>query len=266
MTEATSFRLDGRVALVTGGGAGLGEAISLFFAEWGATVIVVDIDQNACEAVADRITQLRGRAVAATCDVSDERAVVNLVQDSIERLGRIDILVANAGIGLRSPAESVTSEQWDRVMSVNLRGSWLINREVGRHMIENQLRGSIINMASVSALIGLTTGISSYSASKGALIALTRTLAMEWAPHGIRVNAIAPTHFRTSLVSQAIEQDPRRQDYFEDNIPLGRLGEPEDIVGAALYLASSASSMVTGHVLAVDGGHSVGRVAPHRDH
>jgi gluconate 5-dehydrogenase len=250
------FDLQGSVALVTGGGQGLGQAISEGLAAYGAAVCVVDLDLEAARQVAEGIATSGGQASPVQCDVSQEEQATAAVKQAIDTYGKIDVLVANAGIGDRSPAETMTISQWDRVIAVNLRGVWLFDQAVGRHMIERQGPGSIINMASIAGQVGLTTGNANYAASKGGVIALTRTLAIEWAKYGIRINAIAPTHFRTPLVATAIERNPAVLEYFLGNIPLGRLGEGRDIVGAAVFLASSASAMVTGHVLNVDGGHT----------
>jgi NAD(P)-dependent dehydrogenase (short-subunit alcohol dehydrogenase family) len=250
------FDLHESVAVVTGGGQGLGRSIAEGLAAYGATVCVVDIDADAARDVADGIGRAGGHAAFVQCDVSQVDQATAAVQQALKRFGKIDVLVANAGIGDRSPAESMTIDQWDRVIGVNLRGVWLFDQAVGRHMIEQKTAGSIINMASIAGQVGLTTGNANYAASKGGVIALTRCLAIEWATHGIRVNAISPTHFRTPLVAAAIERNPAVLDYFLGNIPLGRLGEGPDIVGAAVFLASSASAMVTGHVLNVDGGHT----------
>jgi NAD(P)-dependent dehydrogenase (short-subunit alcohol dehydrogenase family) len=250
------FRLDGLVALVTGGGQGLGQAISEGLAQHGAAVAVVDRNLAAAQETAAAISAGGGRAAALECDVADEAQARATVAAACDRFERVDVLVANAGIGDRSPAESMTMEQWDRVLAVNLRGMFLFDQEVGRRLIERGAPGSIINMASVAGQVGLTTGNANYAASKGGAIALTRCLAVEWAAHGIRVNGIAPTHFRTPLVDAAIDRDPGVADYFLRNIPLGRLGEVGDIVGAAVYLASPAAAMVTGHILNVDGGHT----------
>jgi NAD(P)-dependent dehydrogenase (short-subunit alcohol dehydrogenase family) len=250
------FDLRESIALVTGGGQGLGQAIAEGLAAYGATVGIVDIDMGAAREVADRIGRAGGHATPIHCDVSEADQAAQAVKQALDTFGKIDVLVANAGIGDRSPAESMTIDQWDRVIGVNLRGVWLFDQAVGKHLIERKKAGSIINMASIAGQVGLTTGNANYAASKGGVIALTRCLAIEWAAHGIRVNAIAPTHFRTPLVAAAIERNPAVLDYFLGNIPLGRLGEGPDIVGAAVFLASSASAMVTGHVLNVDGGHT----------
>jgi gluconate 5-dehydrogenase len=250
------FDLQGSVALVTGGGQGLGQAISEGLAAYGAAVCVVDINLEAARAVAEGIGHGGGQASPVQCDVSQVDQAEAAVNQALDTFGKIDVLVANAGIGDRSPAEAMTIGQWDRVIAINLRGVWLFDQAVGKHMIERKGPGSIINMASIAGQVGLTTGNANYAASKGGVIALTRTLAIEWARHGIRVNAISPTHFKTPLVEAAIERNPAVLDYFLGNIPLGRLGEARDIVGAAVFLASSASAMVTGHVLNVDGGHT----------
>ena len=250
------FKLEDKVALVTGGGQGLGQAIAEGFAQFGAAISVVDINLDNAKLVADTINSAGGKAIALQCDVANEVQVKSIVEKTIQKLGKIDILAAIAGIGDRNPAENMSIEQWDRVIAINLRGVWLFDQEVGRHMIARGQGGSIINMASVAGQVGLTTGNANYSASKGGVIALTRDLAIEWAKFNIRSNAIAPVQFKTPLITKLIEQKPETEKYFLDNIPLDRLGEVWEIVGAAVFLASEASSMVTGIVLNVDGGHT----------
>jgi NAD(P)-dependent dehydrogenase (short-subunit alcohol dehydrogenase family) len=250
------FSLAGKNALVTGAASGLGLAVAEGFAQFGAAVSVVDIDLKAAREVADGIAAAGGRAIALRCDVADHEQVVETVAATIEAFGRIDVLVSNAGIGDRAPAEEMTLEQWHRVVDINLSGAWYFDQAVGKHMIERGIGGAIINTSSITSLVGITTGNANYAATKGALNALTRTLAIEWAPHGIRVNAIAPTHVKTALIARKMEEDPALADFFLGNIPLGRMGEPEDVVGAAIYLASDAGSLVSGHVLVVDGGHT----------
>jgi gluconate 5-dehydrogenase len=250
------FSLEGRNALVTGGGSGLGQAMAEGFAQFGAAVSVVDVDLGAARQVAADIAAAGGRAIAVRCDVADHAQVEAAVAETVRHLGDIHVLAANAGIGDRAPAEEMTLEQWQRVVDINLSGAWYFDQAVGRHMIERGIAGAIINTSSITSLVGITTGNANYAATKGALNALTRTLAIEWARYGIRVNAIAPTHVKTALIAQKMAEDPALAEFFLGNIPLGRLGEPEDVAGAAIYLASEASALVTGHVLVVDGGHT----------
>jgi gluconate 5-dehydrogenase len=250
------FDLSNKVALVTGAGSGLGEGVARGYAQMGAVVSLVDINLEAAQGVVNDINQSGGQARAWQCDVTQADQVQAVVSQTLEAFGRIDILVANVGIGVRSPAEAMTLEQWDRVMEVNLRGAWLFNHEVGKHMVERGQGGRIINMASIAGLVGVETGNANYAASKGGLIALTRCLAVEWAKYNILVNAIAPSHVRTALIEKLIEEKPETKTYFLNNIPLRRLGEVADVVGPAIFLASAASAFVTGHVLLVDGGHT----------
>lgn len=251
-----SFDLTGRTALVTGGGRGLGEAAAHGLAAHGARVAVLDLEPATAAAAADAITASGAVAIGVACDVTDREAVEETVAHVEAELGVVDVLVANAGIGVRAPAEEMSPAAWRRVLEVNLDGVWHANQAVGARLLAAGRPGSIINMASVAGLVGVTTGNANYSASKGGVIALTRCLAVEWATRGVRVNAIAPTHFRTPLVDDLVATDPSALDYFLGNIPLGRLGEPEEIAGPVVFLASGASSMVTGHVLTVDGGHT----------
>jgi NAD(P)-dependent dehydrogenase (short-subunit alcohol dehydrogenase family) len=251
------FSLVGRHALITGGASGLGLAVAEGFAQYGAAVSIVDIDGSAAAVVAEGINAAGGKAMAVRCDVSDPEDVEHAVAATIEGLGLIDILLSNAGIGDRAPAEDMTLEQWRRVLDINLTGAWLFDQAVGRHMIEREIRGVIINTSSITSIVGITTGNANYASTKGAINALTRTLAIEWAPHGIRVNAIAPTHVKTALIEQKMRDEPEIAEFFLNNIPLGRMGEPEDVAAAAIYLASDAGSLVSGHVLVVDGGHTI---------
>jgi NAD(P)-dependent dehydrogenase (short-subunit alcohol dehydrogenase family) len=163
---------------------------------------------------------------------------------SLKAFVSIDILVNNAGIGMRSNAEDITDEMWDRVLDIDLKGAFLFCREVGRHMIERGKGGRIINMASIGGFVGVETGNANYCASKGGIIAMTRTFAIEWAKHNILVNAIAPSHTRTPLIEKLMEQKPEVKQYFLNNIPLGRLAEPIYIVGSAIFLATDGRRLV----------------------
>lgn len=249
------FELTGQVALVTGAGSGLGSALARGFASFGAMVVAVDLDGPAAHATAADVCDGGGVAVAVQCDVTDRSQVEGIARDALRQHGRIDVLATSAGIGLRAPATEMNETQWSRVIDVNLTGTWNCNQAVGRSMVERRA-GSIINVASVAGLVGVTTGNVNYAASKGGVIAMMRTLALEWAPNNVRVNALAPTHFRTPLIESAIKEQPELLGYYVGNIPIGRIGEPGEIVGPGVFLASGASSMVTGHVLVVDGGHT----------
>jgi NAD(P)-dependent dehydrogenase (short-subunit alcohol dehydrogenase family) len=250
------FDLSGKVAIVTGGAGGLGSAIARGLASQGASVAVTDLDQDAAADVAKSIDGEGGTAHGFALDVTDAEAVAAIVDRVGEQIGGIDILVASAGIGLRRPATEMTPSEWQKVIDINLTGCFFCDQAVGRAMISRGSGGSIINIGSVVGQVGIDTGNANYAASKGGMIGLTKTLAIEWAPYGVRVNVVAPTHFRTPLVARAIEEVPGVEQRFLANIPLGRLGEPTEVVGGIVYLASDESSMVTGHVLNIDGGHT----------
>ncbi|HUV15243.1 MAG TPA: glucose 1-dehydrogenase [Pelolinea sp.] len=249
------FSLDGKTALVTGAGQGLGGAIAEGFAQFGADVAVVDINPETVESVSGDIRSMGRRSVGLQCDVSKEDEVKKTIDSVIKELGKIDILAAVAGIGDRAMAEEMTMDQWDRVMDINLRGLWMFDQAVGKHLINRKSPGSIVNMASIAGQVGVKTGNANYCASKGGVIALTRLLAVEWAKYNIRVNAIAPVQFKTPLIAGLLK-NPETVDYFLSYIPMGRFGEVHEIVGPAVFLASEAASMVTGIVLNVDGGHT----------
>ena len=250
MTAASRFSLAGRVALVTGAASGLGRAIAVGFAEAGARVRCVDRDADGNEMVARSIGEA---ADACTADVTDAEAVAAAVDGLVAAAGRIDVLVNSAGVGGRSPAVDYPDELWRSVLDINLRGTYLACRAAGRHMV-SAASGSIINIASVGGLAGFP-GSLGYQASKGGVVALTRTLAIEWAPQGVRVNAIAPSQFESAIVLAQWEKEPNMRADWESRTPLGRIGQPDEIVGPAVFLASDAAAMVTGHILAVDGGY-----------
>ena len=249
-TLPARFSLAGRVALVTGAASGLGRAIAIGFADAGARVRCVDRDAEGNDEVARSIGEA---ADACTADVTDAEVVTAAVDGLVAEAGRIDVLVNSAGIGGRSPAVDYPEDLWDSVMEINLRGTFLACRAAGRHMVTAG-SGSIINIASVGGLAGFP-GSLGYQASKGGVVALTRTLAIEWAPQGVRVNAIAPSQFESAVVLAQWEKEPGMRADWESRTPLGRIGQPDEIVGPAVFLASEAAAMVTGHILAVDGGY-----------
>ncbi len=247
----SGFRIDGKVALVTGGASGIGFATSSLFADAGARVFVLDRDGKAADEAAAKIG---GGAAARALDVADEAAIIRIFAEIDSEAGGIDILVNNAGTAIRRPAVEQTREEWNQVLAVNMTGAFLAARTAARHMLTQRRGGAIVATASIMGLSGggLYPNIS-YQATKGALVNMTRALAVEWAKHAIRVNAVAPTYVRTPFIAPLLAQ-PELVAAIERMTPLGRMAEPEEVAAAILFLASPAASMITGHTLPVDGG------------
>jgi gluconate 5-dehydrogenase len=246
-----SLGLTGRTVLVTGGGGGLGSAMARGLAEAGAAVAVTDVDADRAQAVARAVEATGGRALAERLDVTQPDDIERVMEAVAAGLGPIDGLVNAAGITRRGPATDFPRADWDRVLDVNLTGTFLCCQAAGRRMVARG-RGAIVNVASIAGHIGLP-GTIAYIAAKGGVVMLTRGLAVEWARHGVRVNALAPSWFATDM-GNLIDREPEYRERVLRRVPLGRMGRPEELVGAAVFLLSDAASMVTGHVLAVDGG------------
>lgn len=248
------FDLTGRTALVTGGGAGIGRAIALGFARFGARVMVADRDAGAAEAVAGEVAGIGGTAAAATVDVTDPDAMVALAKRTRAELAGLDICVASAGGGMRGAIVDTDPAEWRRVIDLNLAGTWNTARAVGPLFIE-QRDGRFIAIASMHGHVA-DPEQSAYAPAKAAVIQLVRVLALEWAPYGIRVNCLSPSHIRTQR-TRSLEEDPEEYRRILARSPVGRFGEPWELIGPAVFLASDASSMVTGHSLLVDGGWTI---------
>jgi len=263
------FDLTGRVAIVTGGSIGLGRQMAEGLAEMGADVVLCARKKERCHQAAEELQQLGVKAIALGCDVKNPASIQEMVEATLSRFGRIDVLINNAGISWGAPAEEMRLEDWNKVIETNLTGTFLCAQAVGKVMIrqgrgENgagrnsagkNSAGKIINIASVAGLGGAPAELPAigYHASKGGVISFTKDLACKWASHNIQVNAIAPGWFPTHMSNRVLEH---YEELFLSHIPLRRFGNEYDLKGAAVFLASAASNYVTGHVLVVDGGQS----------
>jgi NAD(P)-dependent dehydrogenase (short-subunit alcohol dehydrogenase family) len=254
MNYKAMFSLEDKKAIVTGGTSGLGAAIAEGFAAFGARVAVAGRNQERGNKVVERIRTSGGEASFLSVDVTSPKSVEEMVKRVKDLYGRIDILVNSAGIFRVGPCEDLSDGEWDEVIRINLYGTFYLCRTVGRIMIE-QKYGKIINLSSTDAYLGVQNQ-SAYCTSKGAVNQLTRVLAVDWIKHGINVNAIGPCDFATPMSEPFHNLDEFRT-WILDALPIGRVGQPPEIVGAAIYLASDASKMVVGHTLMVDGGRTV---------
>jgi 3-oxoacyl-[acyl-carrier protein] reductase len=245
------LKLSGKRALVTGGGRGIGRAICLLFGRLGAQVAVNYLqDARAARETADAVRAAGGEAFEVQADVSDPDAAERLVSDAVRRFGALDVLVVNHGIWKRAPIDAMTAEQWDETLAVNLRGAYAVCHHAARHMIPRR-GGAMVLIASTSGQRG-EAHYSHYSATKGALLSFTKSLAVELAPHGIRVNGVAPGWVETDMTREALAGPGSAQALRA--IPLGRAGRPEEIAGPVAFLASDLASYVYGEILSVNGG------------
>jgi len=254
VTVKQLFDLSGRVAIITGGSVGLGRQMAEGLAEMGANLVLCARKKERCEHAAEELRQLGVQTLAVGCDVKNPGHVQAVVDATVSKFGRIDILINNAGTSWGAPIEEMRLEHWNKVIETNLTGTFLFSQAIGKHMVP-QRRGKIINVASVAGFRGAPPEFQAigYHASKGGVIAFTKDLACKWGIHNIQVNAIAPGWFPTNMSQVVIE---RNKEAFLSKIPLRRFGNDHDLKGAAVYLSSGASDYVTGHVLVVDGGQT----------
>jgi 2-deoxy-D-gluconate 3-dehydrogenase len=244
--------LDGKVAIVTGGGAGIGRGIVFALAERGATVIAADVNYSEANKTIEELKAKKLEGMAVGMDTSVPNDVKKLAATTLNRFGRVDILVNNAGVDLLVPSADMSERQWDKVQDINLKGVFFCCKSVGKIMI-NGAKGKIINIASIAASRGIP-GMAAYCASKAGVIALTRVLAIEWAKHNIMINAVSPGRTETALSERLRCQSPERFESFEKIIPLGRLAQVQDVASVVLFLASDDSNYITGQNFVIDGG------------
>jgi NAD(P)-dependent dehydrogenase (short-subunit alcohol dehydrogenase family) len=248
------FDLSGRVSIVTGGARGLGRSMALTLADAGADVVITDILVSPAKDVVKEIERRDRRSLFLKADVTRAKEVQKMVSKVTERFGKIDILINNAGINIISPAEDFALEDWNKVVSINLTGVFLCAQAVGKEMVK-QKKGKIINIASLFGTTGSPHTAVAYNSSKAGVINMTRSLAAEWGKYNVNVNAIAPGINETDLTRERLENKEYYK-YWIDRNALKRIGKPEDLLGAIIYLSSEASNFVTGHTILIDGGYS----------
>lgn len=247
------FRLDGSVAIVTGSARGLGKNMALALSEAGSDVVIADVLFDEVENTVKEIENNGKRALGVQLDVTNPKEAEEMVEKVLDRFGRIDILINNAGINIISAAEKFELKDWEKVLSINLTGVFICAKAVGRAMFENK-SGKIINIASIFGTVGSPHGAVAYNSTKAGVINLTRSLALEWAKYNINVNAIAPGMIETALTKERLK-NKEYHDYWIDRTPLG-IGKPDDLLGAIVYLSTRASDWMTGQTLVIDGGYT----------
>lgn len=243
--------LHGQKVIVTGGSKGIGRDIALSFAKLGAKVIITGRDLEALSATADQLKELQPDCSYIKCDMQEVKSIYEMIDEAWIRLEGLDVLVNNAGVNIPKPAMEVTEKDWDCVLDTNLKGTFFSSQRAGKYMIP-QNRGKIINIVSQMAFVGYVKR-ASYCSSKGGAVQLTKALAIEWAPHNIKVNAVAPTFIETDFTKKMFEDQAFYQDVVS-RIPLGKLARPSDVTGSVLFLASDMSDFITGETIRVDGG------------
>jgi gluconate 5-dehydrogenase len=248
------FDLTGRIALVTGASRGLGRAMSAALAKAGASLALCARDRDGLLATKAEAERHGARAEVFEMDVLRDASVRDAVARVLSTFGRLDVLVNNAGVNVRKPTLELSEEEWDLVLDTNLKGYFLVARAAGAHMVERG-KGKVINVSSIFGTVGMYNQLA-YASSKGGVDMLTKVMAIEWAKKGVNVNAIAPTYFETPLVA-ALRSDPERFRFINERTPMGRWGQPEELEGTLVYLASSASDFVTGQTVYVDGGWTI---------
>ena len=258
------MRLGGKVAIVTGAGSGIGRAIALEFAREGAKVVLAEIEAAPCKQSTKMILDAGGEAMAVQTDVSNDASARRLVETAVTEFGPPDVLVNNAAVMPMGAVTDTTQDDWDRVMAVNVRGIFHCSRHVISEMKKSKHGGSIINLGSVTAIVG-TPGIAAYTASKGAVVALTRQMAIDYSADAIRVNSISPGTVDTPMLARAValaDDQEKARAGFDAIHPIGRVGTPKEIARAAVFLASDESSFVTGSNMMIDGGYTVAGALP----
>jgi len=248
------FELSGRVALVTGASKGLGRAMALGLAKAGCDLALCARDAGGLQETRAAALALGIRAETFTMDVLRRKSVGQAVDAVVAFFGKIDILVNNAGVNVRKTTLDLSEEEWDRVLDTNLKGYFLVAQAVAPHMIR-QKRGKVINVSSIFGAVGMSNQLA-YACSKGGIVQMTKVMAIEWAPHNVNVNAIGPTYFETPLVA-TLRHDPERFRFINERTPMGRWGQPEELEGTAIFLASKASDFITGQTIYVDGGWTI---------